>query len=307
MSVIGVIRAITLLAVLSTRAVAHQGELIQPHDLWTAWSFDWGIILPLVLTAGLYARGARHARGFRRWEVACFWLGWVSLALALVSPLHPLGEVLFSAHMVQHEVIMTVSAPLLVMGSPVVAFLWAFPISWRRSLGKATRSTPVQRTWSVLTGALLAWLIHGVVLWAWHIPALFDRTLGSDLIHSLQHLSFLGAALLYWWSLVRAHSGRTFGASVLSLFTTAIHTVLLGALLTLAPQPLYSGYATRTAAWGLTHLEDQQLAGLIMWIPAGIVYVGAGLALLYLWLKASDPGVRDGVDGRMLQPSRGEA
>jgi cytochrome c oxidase assembly factor CtaG len=119
------------------------------------------------------------------------------------------------------------------------------------------------------------------------VPDLFQQTLRSDLIHSLQHISFLGAALLYWWSLFYTHGCKGYGISLLSLFTTAIHTVLLGALLTIAPYPLYPAYSSHTALWGLTPLEDQQLAGLIMWVPAGIVYIGAALALCVPLLRGT--------------------
>lgn len=276
------------LLLLAAPVTAHPGEVLEPHDLWSAWSFDPGIVIPLVLTAWLYGRGATAAHGFRPWEIACFWGGWVSLALSLVSPLHPLGEVLFSAHMAQHEIIMTVAAPLLIVGRPLIAFLWALPVGWRKSAGQASKNFAVRAGWSFLTLPLAAWLIHAVVLWTWHVPVLFQQTLRSDLVHSFQHLSFLGAALLYWWSLLHAHGRKGYGVSVLSLFTTAIHTVLLGALLTIAPYPLYPAYSSRTAAWGLTPLEDQQLAGLIMWVPAGIVYIGAGLALCAWWLRESE-------------------
>ncbi len=299
-------KALSLLALLAPIAYAHEDEPIAPHDLWTSWSFEWGIVIPLAVTAFLYARGARESRGYRRWELLCFWSGWTTLALSLVSPLHPLGEVLFSAHMVQHEIIMTVSAPLLVLGRSLVAFLWALPFEWRRKLGRLVRPHSVQWTGRVLTAALSAWLIHAAILWAWHIPGLFVLTLRSDLVHSLQHLSFLLAALLYWWSLTVAHRSRTYGGSVLSLFTTAIHTVLLGALITLAPMPLYGAIASQTAAWGLTPLEDQQLAGLIMWVPAGIVYVGAGLALLYLWMQESDRRPAGEARNKRLQAVGGE-
>ncbi len=311
MSVARLFRALMLLALLVPIACAHEDEPIQPHDLWSSWSFDWGIVIPLLVTALLYARGARKSRGYRRWEILCFWSGWATLALALVSPLHPLGEVLFSAHMVQHEIIMTVSAPLLVLSRPLVAFLWALPIEWRRRLGRIVRPDPVQWTWRVLTAALSAWLIHAAVLWVWHIPALFVLTLKGDLVHSLQHLSFLFAALLYWWSLMGWHQSkiggsRSYGVSVLSLFTTAIHTVLLGALLTLAPWPMYGASASATAPWGLTPLEDQQLAGLIMWVPAGIVYIGAGLVLLYLWMRESDRVPVAGAGKKTLQAVGGK-
>jgi len=151
----------------------------------------------------------------------------------------------------------------------------------------------VQTIWSGATAPLVAWFVHGVVLWAWHIPGLYQKTLESDFIHALQHLSFLVAALLFWWSLIHCRRGRRgYGAGVALLFTTAIHMSILGALLAVAPSVWYPIYSERTLPWGLTPLEDQQLAGLIMWVPAGIVYLGASLAMFALWIRESDRFVR---------------
>jgi cytochrome c oxidase assembly factor CtaG len=117
---------------------------------------------------------------------------------------------------------------------------------------------------------------------------LFQATLSSDWIHSAQHISFLGTALLFWWSLFYAQGRAGYGSSVLYVFTTAVHTSILGALLTFAGAVWYPAYAPSTTAWGLSPLEDQQIGGLIMWIPAGVVYLAAGLWLLALCLRDSD-------------------
>src|SRR5581483_3260610 len=100
------------LLLIPAAAAAHTGEPLQPHDLWTAWEVDPGTTIPLVLSALLYARGARSSRGVPQWRMLCFWSGWLFLALALISPIHPLGEVLFSGHMLQHEILMLLAAPL---------------------------------------------------------------------------------------------------------------------------------------------------------------------------------------------------
>ena len=157
-------------------ALAHEGEPLEPHDLWTAWSFEPGVVIPLALAALLYLRGARASRGITPRQQACFWAGWTVLALALVSPLHPLGEVLFSAHMAQHEILMLVAAPLLVLSRPLVAFLWGMPFGWRREVGAWSKARPVQKGWSALTDPMTAWWIHAVALWGWHAPPLFQAT-----------------------------------------------------------------------------------------------------------------------------------
>ena len=265
------------------------------HHLWRAWGVEPGVVLPLAVAAGLYARGLRAlwrqagaGHGIRRWQAGAFAAGWLVLAIALVSPLHELGEALFSAHMAQHELLMAVAAPLLVLGRPVVPFLWGLPMAWRRTAGHWASTAPVRATWLALTLPSVAWTVHAVAIWAWHAPALYDAAVTSDAVHALQHASFLGSALLFWWALIHGRNGRLrYGASVLYIFTTALHTTALGAVLSLASRPLYPAYAA-TAVWGLTPLEDQQLAGLIMWVPAGIAYLVAALALMAGWLQEAE-------------------
>jgi len=279
-------------------ALAH-GQSLAPHDLWHAWSFEPAVIIGLALSAWLYLRGVRSlwrsagpGHGIQRREAAAFAGGWIVLLLALVSPLHRLGGVLFSAHMAQHELLMASAAPLLVLGRPLVPFVWALPMRWRRTVGDWAAVAPVRGTWALLTLPLVAWTIHAVAIWLWHAPPLFEATLRSDLVHTLQHTSFLGTGLLFWWALLRGRGGGIGRpAAVLYLFTTSVHTTVLGALLTFSSRPWYPLYAPGTAAWGLTPAEDQQLAGLIMWVPANLSYLIATLAILGAWLKEPAPRV----------------
>ena len=151
----------------------------------------------------------------------------------------------------------------------------------------------MQGVWLFATGAFVAWTLHAIALWIWHLPVLFEAALASELVHSLQHGCFLGAALLYWTSLLRPRrdaEGR--GAAVLSLFATTLHSSILGVLLTLGTVAWYPLYGERSAAWGLTALEDQQLAGLVMWVPGGFVYMGAALVFAAMWLKESETRAR---------------
>jgi putative membrane protein len=277
-----------LIALAPALAFAHDGQPLQPDDLWKAWEFDAGAVFLLALTATLYAAGSRRHVGLTRLQQFCFWAGWLSLVVALVSPLHPLGEVLFSAHMVQHEILMLIAAPLLVLSRPLVTFLWALPFEWRRTVGSWSKAKPVRASWLWLTAPLTAWWIHALAIWLWHAPPFFSATLRSDAIHTAQHLSFLLSALLFWWALFYAHGRRAYGSGVLYIFTTATHTGILGALLTFAPHLWYPAYANTTQAWGLTPLQDQQIGGLIMWVPASIVYLVAGLALFAAWMRESD-------------------
>ena len=267
----------------------HGGQPHNWHDLVRAWSFEPLVLMGLLLAGGLFVVGLWR-RGFKRiGEPIWFAGGWLALVIALVSPMHAWGRVLFSAHMTQHEVLMLVAAPLLVLSRPIVLFLWAFPVQWSRRIGNVAKIRWVSSTWRLLTIPLVAWLVHAIALWVWHAPVLFDAVQQNEWVHTLQHISFLGSALLFWWALIHGPQGAMgYGAAVLYLFTTSIHSGVLGALLTVAGSVWYPSYIGLTASWGLTPLEDQQLGGLIMWIPAGLVYLIAGLALFVGWLHEAD-------------------
>jgi putative membrane protein len=279
-------------------ALAHTGEPLERHDLWTAWRFEPGAVIPLVVSAVLYACGARAHRGVTRKAMLLFWSGWVTLTLALVSPLHPLGEALFSAHMAQHEILMLCAAPLMVLSRPLVPMLWGLPFETRRLAGGWSKTVWVQGVWRAVSAPFAAWWIHAIALWVWHAPSLFQATLRNEWVHAAQHSSFFLSAILFWWSLFYVGGRAGYGAAVIYVFTTAAHTSILGALLTFATVAWYPAYGTSVSAWGLTPLEDQQIGGLIMWVPAGLVYLAAGLVLMMEWMKESDQYFLQGTPGK---------
>ena len=282
----------TLLIVLAPRtAAAHDGRPLEPHDLARAWSAEPWAIVVLVASLGVYVLGARriarrrtHGPGGRRGRTLAFFAGWTVLALALLSPIHALGSVLLSAHMVQHEVLMAVATPLLVLGRPLVPALWATSPGSRHWLGRVARHPAIRAAWRAATRPFAAALIHGAAIWIWHARPLYEAGLRSDAMHSIQHIAFIATALLFWWSIFHARRARS-GEVVLALFLTALHTGALGALLTFAGSLWYPAYAATTGPWGLSPLEDQQLAGLIMWIPGGTVYLIVALAVAARWVS----------------------
>jgi putative membrane protein len=260
-----------------------------------AWSFEPGVVTPLVISALMFAIGAvrRRARpGWSKGEFVAFIAGWLMLVIALISPIHKLGEELFSVHMSQHELLMNAAAPLLVLSRPMLWLLWSLPIEWRESAGGVAKRPRIAALWLAVSAPLFAWLLHGATLWLWHIPLLYQACLEHEWVHSLQHLTFLGTALLFWWTLINGRGHLRNGIAVIYCFTTAVHTSILGALMTFSQQLWYPIYQTRTAAFHLTPLQDQQLGGLIMWVPAGVIYVVLGLWLLMAWMKESERRVR---------------
>jgi putative membrane protein len=291
---------IAILTSIAVSAFAHDEAPSSWREAATAWEFDPFVVAGLLLSGWLYWRGVGRlwrtmgrGKGIKKSEVLCFAAGWFATAMALVSPLHPLGEALFSAHMVQHEILMAISAPLLVAGRPLIAFLKVLPGAWAGALARCGNSATWQTLWRALASPLAAWLIHAAALWVWHIPWLFQAAVENDFTHSLQHVSFLFSALLFWWALLHGRARmRGYGMAVLYIFTTALHTGALGAIITIANHPVYPVYETTTRAFGLTPLEDQQLGGLIMWVPAGLVYVAVALALFAAWLRESEARVK---------------
>jgi putative membrane protein len=221
---------------------------------------------------------AGAARGLSRSRVAAFTAGWATLVVALASPLDTWGGQLFSAHMLQHELLMVVAAPLLVLGRPLGAWTWSLPAAWRRGVGAALHHPAWRRPWRVVTPPLGAWLLHAAALWLWHVPACFEAALHDNTVHAWQHASFLFTATLFWWAVLGTPERARSGTALALLFTTLLHTAALGALLALSPLAWYPAYATTAPALGWDPLDDQQLGGVLMWAPSGLVYLVAALA-----------------------------
>ncbi|HZQ62198.1 MAG TPA: cytochrome c oxidase assembly protein [Casimicrobiaceae bacterium] len=271
--------------------------IVAPVPAWAhsgahPWGEPW--VLTLVIAAALgygvgLARLWRHAAigsGITLGQASAYGGGSLLLAAALCSPLDGLASELFAVHMIQHELLMVAAAPLLVLGRPLATWTWALSPHARVIVGCWTRQRDVAHAWQALTHPLSAFLIHAAALWLWHVPVLFDAALRNEAVHALQHASFLFSALLFWWAVLQPADARVRGGvAVLYLFGTMLHTGALGALLTVSTAPWY--LAATDPAWGVSAIEDQQIGGLIMWIPAGTVYVFAALWVMARWLAHS--------------------
>lgn len=276
------VTSVALLVVLSVVPLqAHDGPHVTPA--LSAW--DAAAIAALALSASCYAVGSwrLHRRGAaaKRYEHAAFWAGWLVMLGAILPPLDDLAERRFAAHMLQHELLMLVGVPLMVAGRPLGTWLWGLPAGLRRRVAAGLQHREARRATTVLAAPVVAWALHGIVVWVWHLPALYERAVVDEGVHALQHAMFCGAAALFWWGLVYGRYGRLgYGASVFYVFTTAVHTGLLGAVFALARAPLYPLYARRAP----DPLADQQVAGLVMWIPAGLILTVVGVALFAAWM-----------------------
>jgi putative membrane protein len=287
--------------------LAHISPLLAEKipSLWSEpWSWEPAIVIPLCALAAVYVGGAVRRGNFDRlrWRHASFAAGWTTLALALTSPIHELGEQLFSAHMLQHEIMILLSAPLISAAQPGATCLWAFAPRYRPAIGAWVQRIEQSRPLTIITAPLNAWILEAAALWLWHIPFLYQATLQSDWIHAAQHLSFFVTAVLFWSALYGVgRSAMSFGTATLYVFGAAVHCSALGALLTFSSVLWYPAYAHTTAIWGLTPLQDQQLGGVIMWVPSGVVFIVVALALMARWLSESDRRVRLGSLAAVLQ------
>lgn len=271
-------------------------------DTWhRAWDFDPLVVLGLSLPAWLYARGlarlwamAGVSKKVHIWQAVSFFGALVALFIALLSPLDALSGELSSLHMVQHMLLTNVAAPLLVLGSPTFVVAWGLP-EWKRGWGSSlfhfTFRLPQE---PLLWQPLLVWLLFAAVLWGWHHPRMYQAALRDPLLHDAQHLSFFIAAWLFWRVCLDPFSPRKLSPAIaiLYLFTASLHASALGVFLTLSPQAWYGDYAARVDAWGLTQLKDQQLAGLIMWLPSCLIYPAIGAILIGAWLTEPIEGKR---------------
>lgn len=278
------------------------GELLPAPslaDLFAVWVPEPVPTAALVLLGSLYVIGRRrlsrlshHLRpgelGRRRYFAGAF----LALAAALVSPLHPLGEELFFLHMVQHVLLISVAAPLLLLSNPMPIMLWALSPPLRARLGRelARSSVPI-RVLRFLTRPLVAWWVFALNLWFWHLPAAYEAALESEPVHYLQHLLFFLTAVLFWWPVIGPAPLRSrlgYLARMLYVFVAWLPNSLLGALITFAPVVLIPHYASRPRLWGIDVLTDQQLAGLLMWIPGDLIYATTMIVLLLAILREED-------------------
>jgi putative membrane protein len=269
-------------------AAAHGGH---EHEPAANWTFDPWITVPLALAFLLFLVGRHRLR--QRSKVArrrslLFLGGWLVLTLSLVSPLHEGGERSFTLHMIEHELIMLVATLLLAASHSGGTLAWGLPRLGRRLIGGSWK-VPLAGLWRRLTEPITATVVQMIVMWAWHAPALFNLALEQEGWHAAQHLTFFASSLLFWSAMLGRRGGNLLAAAC--LFLTSLIEGGLGALMALSQSPWYAAYAAMgLSGIGLDPTTDQQLAGLVMWIPGGMVHGAAAILLLYQWVAREDGG-----------------
>ncbi len=256
-------------------------------NFWlTQWNWDPTIVVGTALIVACYLYGVgplrrkyQLAAGVSASQVVIFLLGMGIMFLALVSPLDELGDsYLFSAHMLQHLCLTVAGPPLLLLGTPG----WLLrPLLRRRSIFLLA---------SILTFPAVAFFLFNADFWLWHAPQLYDATLENEAIHVLEHLTFIVFAVIYWWPIfspMEELPRLSFSGQVLYIFLSGMPTVALGAGLTFLP-PLYAPYLAAPRIWGISAATDQQLGGLIMWIPVNILNIIIVSILFIHWMQRQD-------------------
>jgi putative membrane protein len=283
---------IGVLLLVPVPVLAHGAEAPVPSfpSVLLEWRFDPTAVVPLLVVAAVYVWAVRrvdatHPRNRHpRHRTWLFMGGLVAIGVALVSPVEAYEGLLFSVHMVQHMLLELVAAPLLLAGAPVTLALRVSSPAVRRRLLAVLQSRVVH----VISFPVIAWVLFAAVNWGWHFSTLYDQALENDLLHYLQHATFLGAALLFWWPAIGAdpspwrlpHPMRLF-----YLFLAMPQNSFLGVALLQTSSVLYPHYVTNGRGWGPSPLEDQHLGGVLMWVMGDMAFLAGMAVVVALWVR----------------------
>src|SRR5579862_9738811 len=257
-----------------------------------SWPFDPRLLLPLFLTAVIYLRGWRvlHRRDQRRWQFrqpVAFLCGLAAIFLALASPIEPFSFLFLQIHMVQHLLLMMIAPLLLWLGDPLFPVLRGLPAPLRTYwVAPCFRSPAVRHFFRYLSHPVDAWLLYVGTTWLWHFPSLYELAVRSSGWHYVQHVAFLATALVFWYPVVRPYPSRPRWSHWLLfpyLILADVQNTVLSALLTFSDRVLYPYYAEVPRLEGLSALDDQATAGVIMWVPGSVAFL---VPLFWLALRS---------------------
>ncbi len=281
-------------------------------------SWDWKIevIIVLALAGTLYSRGwwqlrqrsrnqrQRYRRGVRSrwrlavtWRLVAYWGGLFFIALALLSPIDALGQQLFFMHMVQHLLLIMIAPPLLLVANPMPFVLWGLPTGLRHRVGglfsqALHRESGFRRTLRAATQPGIIWMVWVIALIGWHDPGMYNAALRFEWVHNVEHLTFFIASMLLWWHLTgagpRVHKQFGLLGRIGLVISVVPPNMLTGVVLAFAESGYYSYYEAVPRLWGFDVLTDQQLGGVIMWVPGSMMYIVAALILIGHYLSQED-------------------
>ncbi len=259
-----------------------------------SWPWDPWLVIGLFITGSIYLRGwhslrQRDPQRWTLWHLTGFLGGLLALFLALASPIEPFASLLLQIHMVQHLLLMMVAPPLIWLSEPFIPLLRGVPrgilhIGLRRLL----KSRRLQSLLTKVTSPMIALVIMTATTWLWHLPAIYDAALSLPWLHYVQHVSFLVAALIFWYPVVRPYPSRPKWSPWLllpCLLLADIQNTVLSAILTFSEKPIYQHYVSQPRIAGISALDDQATAGVLMWVPGSVAFLGP---LLFIGIRLFD-------------------
>lgn len=287
---------------------------------WQAWSFEPELLIPVGIVGYWYARGLQRwqerSREHPAWRVASYYAGLLLVVLSQMSPLGGLATHHFSFHMIQHEVVMMLAIPLILLGAPTTPVLRGMP-RWLRTqtVEPALQGEGLRAIYRFFTHPIIAGAVFTATLYAWHlIPGWYARALHNEVIHDLQHISFAFAALLFWWNIIDPKPLRavmSYPVRMAYLIVAGTPKHLLAAFLTLADTQFYRApYEVEGAYFQALSIEqDQVLGGIIMWVPSQLLMVIVAGIVFFVWYRkqnAKDLAEQAAFEAE-LRASRGES
>lgn len=278
-----------------------------------SWNWQIEVIIVLLISGTLFTRGwwRLRRRTFRRvnlvryqsrwrlavrWRLVSYWVGLLFITLALLSPIDPLGQQLFFMHMIQHLLLIMLAPPLLLIANPMPFVLWGLPDGLRLRVGRflawlLRKDAPFRKTLLFLTTPGLLWMFWVIALFAWHDPGLYNAALEVGWVHDAEHLTFFLSSMLLWWNVTnagpRVHKKISLLGRIGLLIATVPPNMLLGVILSFA-EPIYTYYESVPRLWGIGIKTDQQIGGVIMWVPGSMMYVLAALVLIARLLSGEE-------------------
>lgn len=276
-----------------------------------SWGWRPLVWLPLLGLGLLFFLGWRRLRQLERagrrppqlakgWRLASYGAGLLALVLALLSPIDLLSGQLFFMHMIQHMLLVMVAPPLLLLANPMPILIWGLPLRLRQAAGRQLfgRHASLRRWLTPLTQPLVVWLAYFFILWGWHDPNAYNATLRNELVHDVEHLTFFGSAMLLWWHITGAgprwHKRFSYLGRTAYSLASVPGNMVLGVAIALAESPIYTYYLSVPRLWGISVLTDQQISGVIMWIPGSMMHLIAAIVLIARWQRQ---------EARLLEPT----
>ncbi|MEE9286058.1 MAG: cytochrome c oxidase assembly protein [Dehalococcoidia bacterium] len=270
-------------------------------DILARWSFDPTVLLAVLLPGVLYGRGMRRwtaqPRLMKPWQPYSFYAGLTVVFVALSSPLDALADDLFVMHMVQHLLLLMLAPPLILVGAPTTPVLLGLPRAARQHVVKPLmQSQAVRAAYRLITAPPVAFGLFVAAAWSWHFaPGAYDAALGNGALHIVQHMTFFGVGMLYWWTIIDPRPLRSrlaYPTRMGFIIATELQNVGLGAALTLQKSLLYTTYAAGPGLWGLSPLDDQQAGGATLWIGGVMMLLLALVVTGLVWFDKGEKQMR---------------